>query len=426
MSCKQSWIFFSLALTVVGAADPPPAPPEAITPAERELVEIVKRLIADYEAFLRAETGISEEERQRRWESTDPAAAHLPALLRFEEKHRGTLAGHSAASKVMMLAAGGGKPDNVREQAGRTLLPHLKAYRHLPEFACTVRIIGWGWDPELDKLLEELSNDLQASPEVRAHARFIRGKRLIEFRKSRLKLTERLAELKAGVIKPAFKLEATWLEARLAKLPADTELANLEAEGLRLLEELASSGESRRVVVPTWQDPDRALIRINHAVTSAKPTIAEAARGEHFRRSALAPGRQAPDLECTLLSGESWSLAKARGKVVIIQFTFKGCGPCEAMYPGLGELRRRFGDRLEILSICSDETEQVTRDAAAESKMTWSVCHDGYSGPRTTAWGVDSFPGVWLIDANGRIEAINLRGERLDRRVERLLAERKP
>jgi thiol-disulfide isomerase/thioredoxin len=163
------------------------------------------------------------------------------------------------------------------------------------------------------------------------------------------------------------------------------------------------------------------LIRIDDKATQMMPRLSELAEGVLFKESHLRPGKPAPDLELSLVNEKPWSLAAQRGKVVIIQFSFKGCGPCEAMYPDLRELQTSYTESLSIVSIMADEKRQDTEEAVSEGKLTWNVHWDGRRGPIATRWAVRGFPDVYVIDRNGEVAACDLYGHELRDKVTQLL-----
>jgi thiol-disulfide isomerase/thioredoxin len=154
------------------------------------------------------------------------------------------------------------------------------------------------------------------------------------------------------------------------------------------------------------------------------PLISEMADGLLFRELHLRAGKPAPNLNVALVSGQNWSLSGQRGKVVIIQFSFNGCGPCEAMYKDLREIQQTHGKHVAILSIMHDEKFADTEEAVSKGKITWNAHWDGFRGPVATRWAVQGFPTVYLFDTNGNLVGpgvCDLRGKELKDMVDQLL-----
>src|ERR1700760_2591606 len=64
----------------------------------------------------------------------------------------------------------------------------------------------------------------------------------------------------------------------------------------------------------------------------------------------------------TLIGGGSYSLAAARGKVVVINFWATWCGPCKTETPQLDALYRQLGP--QDYSFIGIDIKELSRDAA--------------------------------------------------------------
>ncbi len=76
-----------------------------------------------------------------------------------------------------------------------------------------------------------------------------------------------------------------------------------------------------------------------------------------------------------------------------------------------------------LIGINTDDPKTFA-DRAAKENVTWrNVLDGGTGGPLCRAWGVRSFPTIYVLDAKGRIRFMNLRDEALENAALRLLAE---
>lgn len=139
----------------------------------------------------------------------------------------------------------------------------------------------------------------------------------------------------------------------------------------------------------------------------------------------LKVGKVAPAILGEDLDGRPLDLGAYRGKVVVLCFWATWCGPCMAMVPHERELARRMeGKPFALVGVNSDEADQrgKAKKAALDERMTWPSFWDGgVGGPIQMRYNVDHYPTTYVLDPEGRIRAIDLRGEDLDRAVDGLL-----
>ena len=154
-------------------------------------------------------------------------------------------------------------------------------------------------------------------------------------------------------------------------------------------------------------------------------TIGEVARGELSRLRDLAIGKVAPEIRGLDADGRPLRLGDHRGKVVVLTFSGNWCGPCRSLYGQFREMAERWEGRpFSILSVDTDSGVETLRKSIRDGEITWPCWWDGGTGgPITTAWGVTSFPDVFVIDAEGVIRFRDIRGEELDRAIASLLSE---
>ena len=96
------------------------------------------------------------------------------------------------------------------------------------------------------------------------------------------------------------------------------------------------------------------------------------------------------------------------------------------MYPHERSLVKRLADKpFTLLGINSDRDRQELKKVQEKEQITWRSWFDGGStgGPIASAWNVHSWPTIYVLDAKGVIRAKNVRGERMDEAVEKLLKE---
>jgi len=147
------------------------------------------------------------------------------------------------------------------------------------------------------------------------------------------------------------------------------------------------------------------------------------------RSSALASGpcvgMPAPEIEGEDFNGNRLRLRDYRGKVTVVVFWASWCPPCRAMIPHERELvERHRGKPFALLSVNSDEDHDEARAVMVKQQMTWPNWKtSGTSDPICRIWGVKSWPAIYVLDTNGIVRYMNVRGPHLDNAVDTLLAE---
>ena len=154
-------------------------------------------------------------------------------------------------------------------------------------------------------------------------------------------------------------------------------------------------------------------------------TIGEVARGELFEIRRLGVGKSAPEISGADVDGRPFHLSDCRSKVVVLIFTANWCGPCRVMYPQLRNLQQRSRtEPLAVVGVDTDSDKETLRESIRSGRITWRCWWDGGTeGPTTTAWGVSSFPTIYLLDRSGVIRFKDVRGDNLEQAVASLLRE---
>lgn len=141
-------------------------------------------------------------------------------------------------------------------------------------------------------------------------------------------------------------------------------------------------------------------------------------------KKALVVGAVFPDWQEKDLNGNPLTIAQFKGKVVLLDFWATWCGPCIAELPSVLETYEKYNKQgFEIIGISLDRDEEKLTSFIRERKMTWPQYYDGQGWQNKLAvkYGVQSIPATYLLDGEGKIVAMDLRGPALGKAVGELL-----
>jgi peroxiredoxin len=120
--------------------------------------------------------------------------------------------------------------------------------------------------------------------------------------------------------------------------------------------------------------------------------------------------RKAPDFTLKDVKGHDVSLSSYRGKVVVLNFWTKTCGPCMEEMPEIADLARILKEKSDVavLTVSTDDTAQEASDtlkALLKEEAPFQVLIDPDAKNVTGKYGTTLYPETWIIDKNGVIRA---------------------
>ncbi len=136
-------------------------------------------------------------------------------------------------------------------------------------------------------------------------------------------------------------------------------------------------------------------------------------------------GGMAPNFKLMTPEGKELSLYDLRGHIVLLDFWASWCGPCLAEVPNLKAIYEKYhGKGLEILGVSLDEKEAAWKGAIERKGLTWKHVSSlkGWKCPIAQRFKVTGIPRMYIIDAQGKIIAQDLRGEKLAQKMDELFS----
>lgn len=135
-------------------------------------------------------------------------------------------------------------------------------------------------------------------------------------------------------------------------------------------------------------------------------------------------GDVAPDIALENPSGKVMKLSELRGKYVLLDFWAAWCGPCRRENPVLVKAYNQFHNKgFDIYSVSLDRTKNAWVKAIEADKLRWDYHVSDlkyWSSPIARQYAINSIPRNFLLDKDGKVIAVNLRGEALIQKLNEL------
>jgi peroxiredoxin len=141
---------------------------------------------------------------------------------------------------------------------------------------------------------------------------------------------------------------------------------------------------------------------------------------------AVGVGDMAPPFTIPDTEGKMVSLSDFKGKYVLVDFWATWCGPCVAEIPNLIKAHNEYKSKnFDIISISLDRPDSRERwlNKIRETKMDWPQVSElkWWKGRSALLYNINSVPANFLVDPQGKIIAVNLRGQMLEKKLAEIL-----
>jgi peroxiredoxin len=129
-----------------------------------------------------------------------------------------------------------------------------------------------------------------------------------------------------------------------------------------------------------------------------------------MRPNYMGADRRAPSFELKDLSGKPTTLKQFEGKVIVLNFWTRTCGPCLEEMPEFAELAKVLREKSDVavITISIDETPQEamgTLKSLLKEDPPFLTLLDPDNKVVKGKFGTTLFPETWIIDKNGVIRA---------------------
>lgn len=134
-------------------------------------------------------------------------------------------------------------------------------------------------------------------------------------------------------------------------------------------------------------------------------------------------GKAPPEIGVADLQGARVDLADFQGKVVLVDFWATNCPPCLEEFPRLKQLYAEYRERgFEVVGISLDDSPEAVAHFQETWKLPWRLILDARELERLrSGFKVVTIPATYVIDRQGKVAFVDLRGNDLRRAVARLL-----
>ncbi|MDZ7739623.1 MAG: TlpA disulfide reductase family protein [Bacteroidales bacterium] len=145
------------------------------------------------------------------------------------------------------------------------------------------------------------------------------------------------------------------------------------------------------------------------------------------KRKRLVPGEMAPDFTQADPEGTQVRLYDKLGSgPLLLDFWASWCGPCREAYTGIKDVYDKYHDRgFDVLAVSLDRDRDDWLRAIEDNKLEWTQVSDlqYWNNEVARLYAVSAIPANFLLDADGRILAVNLGADELERRLAGILGD---
>lgn len=145
-----------------------------------------------------------------------------------------------------------------------------------------------------------------------------------------------------------------------------------------------------------------AILLITIAPAISKAQAVQESYWDKLKRVQQMVGKPAPAFNVTTASGKKTSLENLKGKVIVVNFWFVGCAPCEEEMPLLNKLTQDHKGNSDVVFLGFSRSDKITTETfLKKTKFNYQSIPD--SKLVAQAYNVSGYPSHFVIDRTGII-----------------------
>ncbi|MFK7786233.1 MAG: redoxin domain-containing protein [Crocinitomicaceae bacterium] len=145
-----------------------------------------------------------------------------------------------------------------------------------------------------------------------------------------------------------------------------------------------------------------------------------------FLGNSASIGKIAPDIALARPNGEIHKLSSLKGSYVLVDFWASWCGPCRRENPNVIKLYNKYkDDGFTVYSVSLDQSKDAWLQAIAADGLVWPNHVSDlkrWESPVVGAYGIQGIPHTVLLDPQGKIMNIGLRGAELEQKLKEIFS----